>query len=156
MNILMVLVMAGGLLLTSAAQAAQSGANKTDASAAAFVDAIRSGNMSALRAYFPQDYPASELAPNAPDVTFTKDTLLPIVRGGPMGAKETVRKGHLFAILFYQMRFKERLDSKTYLEKDYLKSFFVCNFDDSTGRWILADPIMCYDETEGPFEHVGY
>ncbi len=156
MNILMALVLVGGMSVASVGQAAEPGANKTDASAAAFVTAIRSGNMSALRAYFPKDYPSSELAPNAPAIRFTKNALLPIVREGPIEAKETARKGHLFSILFYQARFKGRLDSKSYLEKDYLKSFFVCNFDDSTGRWILADPIMCYDETEGPYEHVGY
>ena len=117
-----------------------------------FLKAINSDNPSAIRSYFPVDYPESELAPDSTSMHFIHHALRPILAKGAMDAKEVAREGHLFMVVFYLIPFEKRLNDKAYLESDYMKTFFVCNFDDTSGRWILSSPIMCYDETEGPYE----
>lgn len=124
--------------------------------AAAFIKALKADNPAVIRPYFPANYPAAELAPDAPDMLFIRDGLKPLIANGDVDAKEVSREGHTFSVLFYRKPFANRLNDKTYLESNYLKTFFVCNFDDTSGRWILSHPIMCYDETEGPYERVGY
>jgi len=124
--------------------------------AGAFIKALNADNPAIVSAYFPVNYPAAELAPDAPDMLFIRDTLRPLIAKGPMNANEVGREGHVFSILFYQTSFTNRLEDQAYLESDYLKTFFVCQFDDTNGRWILSHPIMCFDETEGPYERVGY
>ena len=124
--------------------------------AAAFIAALKSDNPAFVRAYFPADYPEVELKPDAPDIIFIHERLRPLIAKGAMDGKEMSREGHVFSILFYRKSFAARLADKTYLENEYMKTFFVCNFDDTSGRWILSHPIMCFDETEGPYEQVGY
>ena len=123
---------------------------------AAFIAALKADDPAIIRAYFPADYPEAELKSDAPDMLFIHDTLRPLIAKGAMDARETFREGHIFSVLFYRKSFTNRLEDKTYLESGYLKTFFVCNFDDTSGRWVLSHPIMCFDETEGPYERVGY
>ncbi|MCR6658385.1 MAG: hypothetical protein NVV72_03225 [Asticcacaulis sp.] len=124
--------------------------------AAAFITALKADDPAIIRAYFPSDYPEVELKPDAPDMLFIRDRLRPLIAKGAMDGREMSREGHIFSVLFYRKPFANRLEDRTYLESDYMKTFFVCNFDDTSGRWILSHPIMCFDETEGPYEQVGY
>ena len=124
--------------------------------AAAFIAALKSDDPAIIRAYFPADYPEVELKPDAPDMLFIHDRLRPLIAKGAMEGREMSREGHVFSVLFYLKPFANRLEDKRYLESNYMKTFFVCNFDDTSGRWVLSHPIMCFDETEGPYEQVGY
>lgn len=124
--------------------------------AVAFIAALKSDDPAIIHAYFPADYPEVELKPEAPDMLFIRDKLRPLIAKGTMDGREMSREGHVFSVLFYRKPFANRLEDKTYLESEYLKTFFVCNFDDTSGQWILSHPIMCFDETEGPYEQVGY
>jgi hypothetical protein len=124
--------------------------------AAEFIAALKSDDPAIIRGYFPTGYPEVELKADAPDMLFIRDRLRPLIAKGAMDGREMSRDGHIFSVLFYRKPFANRLEDRAYLEKEYMKTFFVCNFDDTSGRWILSHPIMCFDETEGPYEQVGY
>ena len=43
-----------------------------------------------------------------------------------------------------------------WLQAHYMKDLFACNFAMAKGRWIFGPSLLCFDETESPFEKVGY
>ncbi len=69
-----------------------------------------------------------------------------------MSATEISRSGHVFSVLFYQSGHVKQLSDPGYWREAYQRTLFVCNFDDASGRWMAAAPVLCYDESEGPFE----
>ncbi len=119
-----------------------------DAGAETFMQAISSDNPDLLAAYY-------DIPPEKVDVDFAHITLRKIVADAPVSAKELWRDGDRFSVLFYQTRFKGQISQSHYQQTQYLKSFFVCNFTEAKGRWKVANPVLCYDETEGPYERAG-
>lgn len=121
-----------------------------EAGAQGFLRAILSDDDNKLLAF----YPGTEIS--SVDTEFAHTTLRKIVKGRSIATRQLWRQGNKVSIEFYQTQYKSRLDEKDYQQKDYLKTFFVCNFSDASGHLMISDPVLCYDETEGPYERVGY
>lgn len=124
-----------------------------DAKAGQFVAAIESRNIDRLRGFYPEGYSGDTFAPDAIDPTFARTTLFTVVDGNAMAAQEISNDGsRIVSILFYRRSVAARINDMAYLQEMFDKTLFVCNFDISADRWVVAQPILCYDETTGPFD----
>lgn len=110
---------------------------------AAFLNALKSGD-EALKAYGWRDDATSAAKAHM-------QKLRDIALTNTLVAVEYARGGPIAMVIFYRPEDEAQLYDAQWRRDSYLKTLFVCNFEDTSTRWKFTDPLYCYSEDPSPF-----
>lgn len=121
-----------------------------NANASAFLKAVTTENAQTLSLYSEGITENGNLIPRIKE--YINGPIRKVHQGERLKFKMWGDYGNDFSVIFYQESaelFISKVDID-YLKKNYLKTYFVCDFTKVNGGWKLRNG-FCYDETDGPY-----